>query len=212
MTNTSPEFCIYCAADIHLYCGDDNSCCCAGKENLSLNLSPTGDDDYSVTSQKKRGPKFLTEGFKDALSAGRKRAARMYPIAEGQLCEWSFKKNCGGGIVPVMGCSGRLATNIHHGPDKSVLNNERDNISIICAFCHNLWHAKNDEHYIEPRPADGREWLPLKNEELTIHALSDMEQATLEEIILHEIKLDRQLDPGEVYSKFGAMTAKDAVQ
>lgn len=35
----------------------------------------------------------------------------------------------------------------HHGPDKNTLNNEQGNVHRICHFCHNTWHAVNDEDY-----------------------------------------------------------------
>jgi hypothetical protein len=128
--------------------------------------------------------------YKDARSTGRKRAAQLYPIAVGQVCEWAWHRNCGGGVVPIVGCTGRPATHIHHGPDKSTLNNERSNISIICSFCHNRWHAANDRYYVEPRPENGATWLPtLQDSDTPVGTLADMVKASKEEILLEELKI-----------------------
>ena len=127
--------------------------------------------------------------LRDPVSAGRKRAAVMYAISPGQVCEWAWFKNCGGGIEPIIGCTGRPASNIHHGPDKSTLNNVSDNISVICTFCHNRWHVANDKYYIEPRPADNSEWLPVKHPEREIIPLSAKLKATKQEILINEMTI-----------------------
>lgn len=128
--------------------------------------------------------------YKDAISTGRKRAARLYPITPGMVCEWAWHKQCGGGIEPIIGCTGRPSSNIHHGPDKSTLNNERDNISIICTFCHNRWHTANDRYYVEPRPLNATPWLQTKDVgERKVYALSDMVKATKQEILMNEMMI-----------------------
>lgn len=127
--------------------------------------------------------------LRDPVSAGRKRAAVMYAISAGQVCEWAWSKNCGGGIEPIMGCTGRPASNIHHGPDKSTLNNERDNISVICTFCHNRWHVLNDKYYMEPRPADNSAWIPDKFPDKEIIPLSARVKATKQEILINEMTI-----------------------
>jgi hypothetical protein len=126
---------------------------------------------------------------RDPISAGRKRAAVMYAISPGQVCEWAWYKNCGGGIEPIVGCTGRPASNIHHGPDKSTLNNERDNISVICTFCHNRWHVLNDKYYNEPRPVDNRAWLPDKFPDKPVILLSAKVKATKQEILINEMTI-----------------------
>jgi hypothetical protein len=125
--------------------------------------------------------------YKDPISTGRKRAAVMYPLSPGQVCDWAWKKNAGGGIEPITGCTGRPATHIHHGPDKSTFNNDRSNISLLCNFCHNRWHVANDKYYIEPRPADNSEWLPIKYPELDIQGLDTIQTATKMEILTAEM-------------------------
>lgn len=86
--------------------------------------------------------------LKDQQSTGRKRAAKMYPLAEGAPCEWQGKKNCGGGENPIIGCINGTQQARHHGPDKNTLNNEKGNVHRICHLCHNRWHARNDEGYV----------------------------------------------------------------
>lgn len=111
--------------------------------------------------------------FVDPESTGRKRMAEMYPISVGQVCEWAQLANAGGDFMPVgiVGCVNNPATDLHHGPDKNTLNNEkasfgvgtRENIHIICSECHNSTHAANDPFYPEyERVADQeRPWLPI---------------------------------------------------
>lgn len=108
----------------------------------------------------------------DPESTGRKRMAKLYPIAVGQVCEWAGRANAGGEYMPVgiVGCVNNPATDLHHGPDKNTLNNEKasrgvgenENIHVICSDCHNSTHAANDEFYPPyDRVADQeRPWLP----------------------------------------------------
>lgn len=92
------------------------------------------------------GKKALTD-YVDPISTGRKEAARKFPIAKGQICEWAYLAQAGGGVEPIIGCVGYPATDIHHGPDKNTLRNVVGNVHRICVYCHNRWHAKNDPHY-----------------------------------------------------------------
>lgn len=104
------------------------------------------------------------EELRDVESTGRKRAAQVKPILPGDICEWAWLKFAGGGVKPIIGCAGNPAQNIHHGPDKSTLNNDPDtNLHKICAECHNRWHTLNDKFYGE-RPPGGAAFLPLKEE------------------------------------------------
>src|SRR5205809_2598849 len=77
----------------------------------------------------------------DQQSTGRKRAAKAYPMDPTMLCEWSMKKNVGGGKNPIVGCLAGLQQARHHGPDKNTLNNEQGNVHRICHHCHNRWHT-----------------------------------------------------------------------
>jgi hypothetical protein len=91
----------------------------------------------------------------DPQSTGRKRAKEMYPIPQGQTCEWAGLAKAGGGVVPIVGCIGYAASDIHHGPDKNTLNNAKaskgigmlENVHWVCSNCHNTWHAENDPYY-----------------------------------------------------------------
>lgn len=97
----------------------------------------------------------------DPLSTGRKRAAAALPIAVGDICDWAFLKEAGGGVVPITGCPGYPASDRHHGPDKNTLNNEVGvNLHKVCDFCHNRWHAANDMFYMGERPKDDTPWVP----------------------------------------------------
>jgi hypothetical protein len=148
------------------------------------------DSESSVETLDFFNPTEEPKEMKDPVSTGRKRAAVMYKIEGGQVCEWAWKKNAGGGIEPIIGCTGRPASHIHHGPDKSTLNNERSNISLVCEFCHNRWHVANDKYYSLPRPADNSEWSPSKNiEGRTILPLSAIEKATKQEILINELSI-----------------------
>lgn len=134
------------------------------------------------------------EAVTDPTSTGRKRAAKMKPIIEGMECEWSGLKYAGGGHQSIVGCVGnRLTTvkgnseltgNIHHGPDKSTLNNTDENLHRVCGKCHNRWHSLNDPHYPQARPANGAPFLPLSGDcaPHDKHTLADAEIMTRSEL------------------------------
>jgi hypothetical protein len=125
-------------------------------------------------------PQVLTEAPKKerfanrnvSVSAGRKRAAELYPLDQTKPCEWAGLANVGGGKHPILGCQpGQgLQKHRHHGPDKDTTNNEPGNVHRICHRCHNYWHAKNDRDY-EPlphaphaaAPVDAVNWLAAGN-------------------------------------------------
>lgn len=132
-------------------------CCCKSK------LAP-----LDLVDVEKRGvgrPISEPGDITDVTSTGRKRAALMYPIFDGMICEWAGLKFAGGGIKPVIGCDGNLLYaergkyGRHHGPNKSVLENNPANVHRICMTCHNRWHALNNEFYGE-RPAADQPYLP----------------------------------------------------
>jgi len=180
-----PYICISCAADypknycLELYDGREYCKDLLETEQAIEALDLSFDD-----------PTVEPKEMKDPVSTGRKRAAVMYPISGGQVCEWSWKKNAGGGIEPIIGCTGRPASHIHHGPDKSTLNNDRTNISLVCEFCHNRWHVANDKYYELPRPADNSAWIPAKNiVGREIIPLSAIQRATKQEILLNEMMM-----------------------
>lgn len=147
--------CIACGRDLHYEClkGLDDKCCCKGTRDIEVVEPRSGNykDDDAIT-----------------ISAGRKRAAVEYKIYPEKDCEWRFKADCGGGLFPVVGCLNGKQANRHHGPVKDTSRNEPNNVHLICANCHNEWHAKNDEKYNEivynelphkPRPMTAEEML-----------------------------------------------------
>jgi hypothetical protein len=88
--------------------------------------------------------------LKDPESTGRKRAARLYPISDrNDPCEWRGKKNCGGGLRPIIGCYDGNQQHRHHGPVKRTTRNELGNVHRICDDCHVHWHELNDLIYDE---------------------------------------------------------------
>lgn len=103
------------------------------------------------------------ESVKDRHSTGRKRAAQLYPIFKEQNCEWQGKKNCGGGLKPIVACLNGKQRHRHHGPVKDTLRNEPGNVHRICTSCHVHWHAENDPIYDE----EAYNKLPHSPEEAT---------------------------------------------
>jgi hypothetical protein len=109
--------------------------------------SSRSQDTGDVPRNIRGGPTKSDEEVTDPKSTGRKRAAVLYPIEEGMVCEWSKLKFAGGGKHPIIGCLGRPASDRHHGPNKDTLRNELGNVHRICDYCHNRWHAANDPDY-----------------------------------------------------------------
>lgn len=142
---------------------------------------PTGEDEEVRGSHRQRngGRNANSSGRRDAVlkdqqSTGRKRAARLYPLNRESPCEWQGSASCGGGLKPILGCVLGKQEARHHGPDKSVSNNEEGNVHRICHACHNRWHAANNADYDwnsttvqahNPRPQTEKE----SGEAMTIH-------------------------------------------
>lgn len=118
-------------------------------------------------------PLSAPEDIKDVTSTGRKRAAALHPILDGMRCEWAGLMHAGGGVFPIVGCSGHTLKakgkhegnvwqgDLHHGPDKNVLHNTPGvNLHAICNQCHKRWHELNDPTYSSKRPAAGSVWTP----------------------------------------------------
>ena len=191
---------------------DEQDCCCGGRYTLRDHWKQLVAEDQDVDSDgyaapslpapsgdRKRGKSGYIAAaawpgnadigtLADPSSTGRKRAADMYPITPGQVCEWARQKNCGGGVEPIVGCLGNPASDIHHGPDKNTLNNEKvsrgvgdsENLHLICSPCHNSYHAKNDMYYPEYDRVEqqAEPWLPSQS--WTVH---EPEPATFEELV-----------------------------
>lgn len=83
----------------------------------------------------------------NSQSAGRKIAAKLFPLDNNKDCEWKGFANVGGGDYPILGCLEGKQQARHHGPEKNVQNNEQGNVHRICHYCHYRWHAKNDPTY-----------------------------------------------------------------
>lgn len=179
--------CWYCIIALHDECiapvEDDNGvlqCCCPPE--LGQAAKPSREKPIGR-------PLSNPEDMKDVLSTGRKRAAMLYPITEGMTCEWAGLKFAGGGVEPIIGCPGnKLSANtrasnggdVHHGPNKSVLENHAGNVHRICKFCHHRWHASNDQYYTEPRPEGGKPWFPeaewLEHDSITRATVEEIEE------------------------------------
>lgn len=130
--------------------------CISNEEQVSESISE------AVSAAVLGRPPKNEDDMTDPESAGRKRAAALIPKDTVAICEWSMKKEAGGGVFPIKGCFNSKATDRHHGPDKNTLHNERfTNLHFICAHCHNRWHAANDASYEGERPNDGTPWLPI---------------------------------------------------
>lgn len=140
------------------------SCCCGGNFDLYKELRKEAkgyaESNYVGTPVVEEIETYINDymgvkspdEYADPLSSGRKMAAKVAPIKPGMVCEWAWLAQAGGGVVPILGCPGRPASDRHHGPDKNTLNNNLGtNLHRICDWCHNQWHAKNDPGY-GPRP------------------------------------------------------------
>lgn len=207
----------------------DEACCCGGRYSLLDHLKQELDEEYDTPKKKSQvsfgevggalpsvidTPKydsgyipqnawFFTKNigdFRDPKSTGHKKGTEMYPTSVGQVCEWANKRDCGGGVVPVLGCMGNPASELHHGPDKNTLNNQKlsrgvgnaENAHVICSFCHNYWHEMNDPYYPEyDRVADQRQpWLPHSEAPWGPQSPSE---ASLEELL--ELETKRRNNP-----------------
>lgn len=147
--------CIFCFAQLE---HDETPEC----ESNSIETVVTPDVDMeSIETRSVGRPPKEAEDMEDIEAAGRKRSVRAKPITKGMICEWAYLKQAGGGVAPIAGCPGNPAMQVHHGPDKSVMNNDPEsNLSAICTHCHSRWHVANDDYYAKPRPAKGATWLP----------------------------------------------------
>ena len=175
MTNAFVR-CIPCVIGMHAECIDSEptedgliACCCGGTNIASFEAHQGGE-----VGRPMKEPSEID----DIRSTGRKRAAKIAPIFDGMVCEWAGLKFAGGGVVPIVGCSGNtIATakstvearskgadsvgRLHHGCDKNTLNNTPGiNLHRVCEECHQRWHAMNNSYYEDTRPDAGQQWFP----------------------------------------------------
>jgi hypothetical protein len=194
--------CFACRTGFHHECHvwwhwDQDDCCCGGE----VKFTPTGEVKYDSEDSDDPGHREVDSGYikdgyeaskdladyKDPVSTGRKRAAEMYPISAGMVCEWANLKRAGGGVVPIIGCVGRPASDRHHGPDKNTMNNAPGNLHRICDFCHNTWHAANDPFYGE-RPVHTKPFIPEGEKGVGWFDHDPVTKASMEEILEAEAK------------------------
>lgn len=163
--------CQWCNSGLHFQCAtpklEEQECCCDSPKP-TLNLSrrtPLAEENFMPEYNEetgeplKRGP-GRPPNTEVSVKAGRMRALRIAEIPEGYVCEWADLEFAGGGVIPLIGCKGNLASDRHHGPDKSTENNSVGiNLHRICDDCHNRWHVLNDPFYAE-RPKDNSTYLP----------------------------------------------------
>ena len=176
---------------------EDVDCCCGG----DIKFGPTGEVKHEGVSEAGEGSKdvdtgYINDGYqggkdladyKDPISTGRKRAAELRPILPGAICEWAGLKRAGGGVVPIVGCVGRPASDRHHGPDKNTMNNAVENLHVICDHCHNTWHALNDPYYGD-RPSHTQPFIPKGEIGVDWFVHDSDTKATVEEILDAEAK------------------------
>ena len=173
--------CVACGRGFHSECSNKKGCkkCHKKEEKAEQPLS-------LVEAYKKRGK--TAKDLKDAHSTGRKRAAQLYPLDRDAPCEWQGKRNCGGGMYPIIGCLDGKQRDRHHGPVKDTTRNQQGNVHRICTPCHNHWHELNDVDYDAQRNG----LLP-----------HDPETATVEEIVNNAIAWKS----GEIKKKYTLASA-----
>lgn len=196
--------CHSCRASYHAECMEvwkyeDMECCCGGDLVFDAggNVKVDADSADVITGKEIdsgylgpdsfAGTKSLGD-FADPISTGRKIAKQLAPIEVGLLCEWQGLARAGGGVVGIVGCIGRPASDRHHGPDKNTMNNQLGvNLHRICDHCHNTWHALNDPHYGE-RPEQTKPFIPQGEFGVDWFAHDAVTRATTEQILEAEAK------------------------
>lgn len=118
----------------------------------ALNLEPEKPD-----TQRTRRLK-ADDAVRDQQSTGRKRAAKLYPLKtdDGKRIPCDLANKSAPTLpsymeVQIDGCGVRPGTlsshaQARHHNDYNTLNNERENVLLLCHNCHNLLHAKNDPY------------------------------------------------------------------
>lgn len=116
----------------------------------ALNLDQEEPDTVTRTRRQKND-----DAVTDQQSTGRKRAAKLYPLKDANgnklPCDYMHKKDALPNYMEVQidGCGVRPGTmpgpaQARHHNDYNTLNNERENVALLCHACHNLLHSRND--------------------------------------------------------------------
>jgi hypothetical protein len=173
-------------------CGGDLTFDSAGNVRVEETTGDILDGGKEIDSGYLNGDSFggskSLGSYSDPVSTGRKYAAQVAPIEVGALCEWAGLAKAGGGVVSIVGCVGRPASDRHHGPDKNTMNNQLGvNLHRICDHCHNTWHALNDPFYGE-RPDQTKPFIPQGEFGVDWFAHDSVSKATTEQIIEAETK------------------------
>ncbi len=159
--------CMPCKRQLHKAC--KGGCDCTHDSTISSDGPGESSQNDDISPDRGNTRYRRADALKDQQSTGRKRAAELYPFVcqscggsrsthrslpkcecdafSPAACEWRGQSNCGGGAVPILGCTNGFQTDRHHGPDKAVTNNENGNVHRICAFCHHAWHDRNNKTY-----------------------------------------------------------------
>lgn len=141
--------CFACGRGFHRECARKKGCkTCHPKQETEPQTGSESGNAHSGTAEPKSAKRH---SLKDPESTGRKRAAKLYPIESESPCEWRGKKNCGGGLRPIIGCYDGNQQHRHHGPVKRTTRNELGNVHRICDNCHVHWHELNDLIYEEAK-------------------------------------------------------------
>lgn len=168
--------CLECVRGFHEECEIDSPCCCKTTSDIPQKPFTSVDEPLGVRDV--------------TISAGRKEAARLYPIDKTANCEWQGLANCGGGEFPIIGCIAGKQIARHHGPHKNTSDNRRENIHLICKSCHERWHAANNpgyeaETYLrlphKPRVATKSELASVKSWVKPAIVLVDEDEENIEE-------------------------------
>lgn len=185
--------CILCQRGMHLSCQSLSCACNQASHQIDNALSVTStnpdttepdqadeildeEEDTGRAQRNARRTGKRTAVLKDQQSTGRKAAAKLYPLSRDSACEWQNKSNCGGGTAPIRGCLTGKQQARHHGPDKSVVNNEEGNVHRICHYCHYRWHAANNTDY---------DWNATT---VSLHSPRDMTETERREAVIDEMR------------------------
>lgn len=176
------ETCAWCHAHLCYMCitpemmeNGEEVCCCRGSHghfgvygsSPQNSSKQVGAEDFPPIEYTNQEDEKRSVGRprheKLSVEAGRRRAGLIAKIPKGYTCEWARLEYAGGGVEPIIGCDGNTAEALHHGPDKSTINNEVGiNLHRICHNCHNRWHELNDSAY-GTRPEDNGTYVPLSD-------------------------------------------------